>query len=136
MKNYTWKLENNIFKLAECNSTTIFDDGQEKKLINTGMHYDHAFIVYANEIPVGIVCVSELKNEQRLHIDWIEIMTVFRHKGILKSIFRGLSELFNVEYIDLEAGDMNYIKFLAIGCINRKVESRIETHKLTWKYQD
>lgn len=72
---------------------------------NGAVTLGHAFIAENTETPSGIPC--------KTYINWIELLTVFQHRGFLKPIMDVLSEKFGEIY--LSAVDGTEEKYRGVG---------------------
>lgn len=118
-KNYEWTDGFNRFVLRETEPKDIILIKNDKVLGNsdlfyTGISYDNCYFIIVNDVTVGIVYVSVEKNS--LYIEWIELLAPFRGKGILRQVFKGLVECYNVSTIRLESEEKYFKKYLSVGC--------------------
>lgn len=118
-KNYEWTDGFNRFVLRETEPKDIILLKNDKVLGNsdlfyTGISYDNCYFIIVNDVTVGIVYVSVEKNS--LYIEWIELLAPFRGKGILRQVFKGLVECYNVSTIRLESEEKYFKKYLSVGC--------------------
>lgn len=118
-KNYEWTDGFNRFVLRKTEPKDIILIKNDKVLGNsdlfyTGISYDNCYFIIVNDVTVGIVYVSVEKNS--LYIEWIELLAPFRGKGILRQVFKGLVECYNVSTIRLESEEKYFKKYLSVGC--------------------
>lgn len=118
-KNYEWTDGFNRFVLRETEPKDIILIKNDKVLGNsdlfyTGISYDNCYFIIVNDVTVGIVYVSVEKNS--LYIEWIELLAPSRGKGILRQVFKGLVECYNVSTIRLESEEKYFKKYLSVGC--------------------
>ena len=65
-----------------------------ERVLEMGISYDRAYSIYANDIPIGIVYISDMATENSIYVEWLELLTVFRGKGFLRFIMTELSKMF------------------------------------------
>ena len=106
-----------------------------KELPNNNMTYmglscNMVKSIVIDEIPVGIVYLSELEKENSIYIEWIEFLNVFQHKHLLRPVMKKLSS----EYGKLifESQEELYKKYNAIGA--RHTDTDDGREMLLWEY--
>lgn len=122
-KNCEWTDGFNRFVLRETEPKDIILIKNDKVLGNsdlfyTGISYDNCYFIIVNDVTVGILYVSEISDVEKtsLYIEWIELLAPFRGKGILRQVFKGLVECYNVSTIRLESEEKYFKKYLSVGC--------------------
>ena len=123
LNSYEWSDGFNRFVLRETKSKNITLITNNKVLGNSdlfyiGISYDNCYFIIVNDVTVGIIYVSEISDAEKnsLYIEWIELLTPFRGKGILRQVFKGLVECYNVSTIRLESQEKYFRKYLSVGC--------------------
>lgn len=84
MKNSSF--ENKCSLELETDTDYTCKGGNLSNLFYTGVPYDSVYSIHFNGITVGIIYISFVE-QSSLFVNWIEIMTPFRSKGILRHVF-------------------------------------------------
>lgn len=111
MKNISF--ENKCSLELEADTDYTCKGGNLSNLFYTGVPYDSVYSIHFNGITVGIVYISFVE-QSSLFVNWIEIMTPFRSKGILRHVF-DLLKLFNVSSIKLSCESKYLSKYKSLG---------------------
>lgn len=106
-----------------------------KKLPNNDMTYmgitsDMVESIIIDDIPVGVVYLSEGSETGTAYIEWIEFISVFRSKHFLKPVMEHLSQKYGV--LIFESDNDLVKKYKAIGAINNGYDEEREMH--LWEY--
>lgn len=111
MKNISF--ENKCSLELEADTDYTCKGGNLSNLFYTGVPYDSVYSIHFNGITVGIIYISFVE-QSSLFVNWIEIMTPFRSKGILRHVF-DLLKLFNVSSIKLSCESKYLSKYKSLG---------------------
>ena len=106
-----------------------YKDAIADDLFYTGIPYDFVFDIQFNSVHVGILYVSQMQ-EGALFINWVEIMTPFRGKGILRHVFSLLTSGFKTNEIDLECEEKYLEKYKKLGFTVLSFDNFSEMYRL------
>ncbi len=106
-----------------------------KELPNNDMTYmgitsDMVKSIIIDDIPVGIVYLSEGNEPNTAYIEWIEFLSVFRSKHLLRPVMDQLSKNFGVLIFESEEDLVK--KYEAIGAIINGYDD--DREMFLWQY--
>ncbi len=67
---------------------------ENRNVLYMGINFDRVYSILANDVPIGIVYVSDMNSQNTIYIEWLELLSVFRSKGFLRRIMTELSNQF------------------------------------------
>lgn len=102
--------------------------GVVSNLFFTGFPYDLVYSIHFNDVTVGIIYISFLE-QSSLFINWIEFMSPFRHKGILRYVSDAL-KLLNVSSIRLACESKYLPRYKSLGFTEIDYDAITELHHL------
>ena len=91
-----------------------FKELPNNSFTDMGISSDIVKSIVVNDIPVGIVYLSDVMDDG-MYIEWIEFLSVFRGKHLLRSVMGELYKLYGKLYF--ESCDELLKKYRAIGAI-------------------
>lgn len=131
-RSYAWKNEYYSFLLQE--------EDRTNKLLDISISVDYVISIHVDDISVGIVYVNPMgesfivdHKKISIFVEWIELLSPFRGKGLLKEILNGIASFFCTDRICLECSDENLPKYLACGGVDYGISDVTENHVIVWK---
>lgn len=107
----------------------IFKELPNDNFTYMGLTADIVKSVIINDVPVGIVYLSKTTDE-RIYIEWIELLSVFRSKHLLRPIMYMLSKEYGTLYFESQEDLVK--KYKAIHAENYDYDEDREMY--LWKY--
>ena len=106
-----------------------------KNLPNNEMTYmgitsDIVKSIYVDDIPVGVVYLSEMNAENSIYVEYIEFLSVFQCKHLLRPVLKALSSEYGT--LEFESQPDLYKKYEAAGAIHTDYDEDREMYY--WKY--
>jgi len=97
-----------------------------------GITSDSVKSVVVDNIPVGVIYLSEGYEDNTIYVEYLELLTVYRGKHLLRPIFTKLSEEYGT--LIFEAEDDLTKKYKAIGAIQGSYDEDREMY--SWQYRN
>lgn len=102
------------------------------ELYQMSLSFDHVYqILNEDNIPIGLIYLSDMEG-QKVYIEWLEILTVFRGRGYLRKLFRELREIVHGKEIHFECGEELLRKYLSIGCTEHGISDCTENYRMRY----
>ena len=114
---YNWEDEDAL------NHCDVGGDRNFEIVVNDTYTVGHLYISKDTETPSGMECP--------VYINWIELLDIFRNKGLLRPILNAAFDIFGEFY--LEASEESNIKYRKIGCISCGIDHLTDLE--IFKYQ-
>ena len=94
--------------------------------------YDEAYqLLNENNVPIGIIYVSQLPFGDEIYIEWVEILSVFRGMGYLRHILNAVKETLQTN-IQFQCDEKLRKKYLSIGCIEHGISECTENYIMSY----
>ena len=107
-----------------------FKDLPNNDMTYMGITSDMVKSVIIDDVTVGIVYLTESSEPNTIYIEWLEFLSVFRSKHLLRPVMDQLTKDFGV--LNFESQDDLVKKYKAIGAIEGSYDEDTEMH--SWQY--
>ena len=108
-----------------------FKDLRNDRFTYMGISADMVKSIVADDVPVGIVYLSEGMDENTAYIEWIEFLDVFQSKHLLRPVMESLSGSFGK--LVFESQEDLCKKYKAIGA--KETDYDEEREMYSWEYK-